>query len=82
MSLRITEGSSALFLCTVNTEIITYTRSWSREGYLLLPGSAKVLDGTLYFHNARKEDSGVYTCSAFNQVSVDSATVVLSVGGN
>ena len=80
-SLRITEGSTALFLCSVNTVATTHTRSWSREGYRLLPSNAKVLDGTLSFRNAKKEDSGVYTCSASNQVSVDSATIVLSVGG-
>lgn len=80
-SLRITEGSSALFLCSVNTNLITHTRSWSRDGYRLLPDTAKVHDGTLAFHNARREDTGVYTCSASNQVTVDSATVVLSVGG-
>ena len=80
-SLRIAEGSSALFLCTANTVFITYTRSWTKDGYRLLPQNAKVFDGTLAFHNAKRSDSGVYTCSASNQLSVDSATVVLSVGG-
>ena len=80
-SLRVTEGSSILFLCSVNTNLITHTRSWSRDGYRLLPDTAKVHDGTLIFNNARREDTGVYTCSASNQVTVDSSTVVLSVGG-
>lgn len=80
-SLRITEGSSALFMCSVNNVLVTHTRSWTRDGYRLLPSSAEVIDGTLSFRSARKVDSGVYSCSASNQVSVDSATVLLSVGG-
>ena len=80
-SLRITEGSSALFLCSVRWSIITSTRSWSRDGYGILPASALVHDGTLAFKNAGKYDSGVYTCTASNQVTTATATVVLSVGG-
>eukprot|EP00794_Sanderia_malayensis_P015275 gene15275-16851_t len=79
-SLRISEGSSALFLCSVSWNPVTHTRSWSREGYRLLPPTAKAHDGTLIFKNARKSDSGVYTCTASNQVTVASTTVVLSVG--
>ena len=80
-SLRVAEGASALFLCNVNTALLTISRSWSRDGYRLLPETAEVVDGTLAFRNARREDSGVYTCSASNQVTVDSATVIISVGG-
>ncbi len=61
--------------------MVTHTKSWSREGYRLLPPSAKSHDGTLVFKNAKEKDSGVYTCTASNQATTASATVVLIVGG-
>ena len=79
-SLRIAEGSTARFKCSA-TSIVTHSLSWSRDGYRKLPLKATVSDGVLLIRNASREQSGRYTCAASNQISVDTVSVSLHIGG-